>query len=194
MRLDLKGRRHDLWIAPTAEVTGRIRVRDDAGPCTVRIGEAVTGKWNLTVSGGSTVTIGAGCTSEGTLIVAQTGDVRIGADCMFSFSVEIRTSDTHAIYDVDSGERVNPDASVEIGDHVWLGKQAFVLKGASIGSGSVVGARAVVSGSVAPLSVCAGVPARVVRSNAIWTRRVGRGELAADPQAMRVLRAVRASA
>lgn len=194
MQLEVQGRRHDLWIAPSAKVRGRIRIRDNGGPCTVRIGEEVTGKWNLTVSGGATVDIGAGTTSESALIVAHGGDVRIGADCMFSFSVEIRTSDTHAVYDVDSGERVNPDASVVIGDHVWLGKQAFVLKGASIGSGSVVGARAVVGGQIDPLSVCVGVPARVVRRNATWTRRIGQGRLEADPQADAVIRAVRATA
>jgi len=191
LQLELKGNGHDLRIAPSAEITGRIRMRDNAGPCSVQIGEGVTGKWNINVSGGATVVIGAGSTCETTQIVAQSSAVLIGEDCMFSFGVEIRTTDTHAIYDVDSGDRVNPDEQIYVGDHVWLGKQAIVLKGASIGSGSVVGARAVVSGVIPPLSVCVGVPARVVRSNAIWTRNVGKGRLDLDPKAMEVLETVR---
>ena len=71
LKLELKGQGHDLWIAPSAEITGRIRMRDDAGPCTVRIGDGVTGKWNITVSGGATVVIGEDTTCETTQIVAQ---------------------------------------------------------------------------------------------------------------------------
>ncbi len=190
LKLDLKGKDHDLWIAPSAEITGRIRMRDDAGPCTVRIGGGVTGKWNITVSGGATVVIGEDTTCETAQIVAQRSAVLIGEDCMLSFGIEIRTTDTHAIYDVDSGDRVNPDEQIYIGDHVWLGKQAIVLKGASVGSGTVVGTRAVVSGVVPPLSVCVGVPARVVRSNATWTRTVGKGRLDLDDRAMSVVRSV----
>ncbi|GLY14568.1 hypothetical protein Kisp01_15830 [Kineosporia sp. NBRC 101677] len=194
MRFDLQGRGHDIRIAPSAGVTGQIKARDDAGPCSVHIGEGVKGKWNITVSGGARVVIGRSTTCETTQIVAQNGDVLIGEDCMFSFAVEIRTTDTHAIYDVDGGGRVNPDQPIRIGDHVWLGKQAIVLKGADVGSGSVVGARGVVSGVIPPLSVCVGVPARVVRSNAIWTRRVGKGRLEHDEKAMRVVQAVQATA
>ena len=193
IELDINGTGHDVRIAPSAEIRGRIRIRDSGEPCSVHIGEKVTGKWNITVSGGARVVIGEGSTSETTQIVARAADVVIGSDCMLSFGIEIRTTDTHAIYDVDSGDRINPDKAITIGDHVWLGKQAIVLKGASIGSGSVVGARAVVSGEIAPLSVCVGVPARVVRSNATWTRRIGKGLLAEDGKAMEVLRAVRPS-
>ncbi len=190
-RLDLQGTGHDIRIAASAAITGQVKARNNAGPCSVHIGEGVTGKWNITVSGGARVVIGAGSTCETTQIVAQGSDVVIGEDCMFSFAVEIRTTDTHAIYDIDSGDRVNLDQPIDIGDHVWLGKQAIVLKGASIGAGSVVGARAVVSGEIPPLSVCVGVPARVVRSNAIWTRRIGKGRLDLDQKAMDVVEAVR---
>ena len=109
LRFDIKGNEHDLQIAPTAEVRGLIKIRDNAGPCTVHIGEGVTGKWNLTVSGGARVIIGAGSTAETALVVAQAGDVVIGEDCMFSFGSEIRTTDTQAISDIDCGERINPD-------------------------------------------------------------------------------------
>ncbi|GAB6900706.1 acyltransferase [Kineosporia succinea] len=193
LRLDVKGDGHDLRIPENPGFKGQIKVRDNAGPCALHIADGVKGTWNINVSGGATVKIGAGSTCETALVVAQGTDVIIGEDCMFSFSVEIRTTDTHAIYDIDSGNRINPDKPILIGDHVWLGKQAIVLKGASIGSGSVAGARAIVSGKVPPLSVVAGVPARVVRSNVVWTRRIGQGRLDLDPKAMQVVEAVRAT-
>jgi acetyltransferase-like isoleucine patch superfamily enzyme len=53
--------------------------------------------------------------------------------------------------------------TIVVGDDCWLGAGCIVLAGVSIGSGSIVGAGAVVTEDVAPLTVVAGVPARVVR-------------------------------
>ena len=50
-----------------------------------------------------------------------------------------------------------------IGNNVWVGANATILKGVSIGDDSVVAASAVVTKSVPPRSVVAGSPARVVR-------------------------------
>ena len=52
-------------------------------------------------------------------------------------------------------------APVRIGSDVWLGANAVVLAGVTIGSGAVVAAGAVVNRDVLPMSVVAGVPARV---------------------------------
>jgi acetyltransferase-like isoleucine patch superfamily enzyme len=56
------------------------------------------------------------------------------------------------------------EAPVVIEDDVWVGANAVVLPGVTIGKMSVVGAGAVVSRTVPPFSVVAGVPARVIRS------------------------------
>jgi acetyltransferase-like isoleucine patch superfamily enzyme len=52
---------------------------------------------------------------------------------------------------------------VHIGRNVWIGFDSCVLPGVSIGEGSIVGARSVVTADVAPYSVVAGNPARVIR-------------------------------
>lgn len=52
---------------------------------------------------------------------------------------------------------------ISIGDDCWIGSGVTILDGVSIGSGSVIAAGAVVTKSVPPLSVAAGVPARVVK-------------------------------
>lgn len=52
---------------------------------------------------------------------------------------------------------------IVIEDDVWIGTHAVILDGVTIGTGSVVGAGAVVTRSVPPFSVVTGVPARVVR-------------------------------
>lgn len=52
---------------------------------------------------------------------------------------------------------------VHIGNNVWVGFEACILPGVTIGDGAVVGARSVVTENVAPYTVVAGNPARVVR-------------------------------
>ncbi len=53
---------------------------------------------------------------------------------------------------------------ITIGDDCWIGYRAIVLPGADVGSGSVVAAGAVVHGPLPPMSIAAGVPAKVIRS------------------------------
>ena len=53
---------------------------------------------------------------------------------------------------------------IEIGPNVWIGFDAVVLPGVSVGEGAVVGAKSVVTADVPPFSVVAGNPARVVRT------------------------------
>jgi lipopolysaccharide O-acetyltransferase len=53
---------------------------------------------------------------------------------------------------------------VRIEDDVWIGEAAVILPGVTVGRGCVIAANAVVTVDVPPMSVVAGVPARVVRS------------------------------
>ena len=56
------------------------------------------------------------------------------------------------------------EQDIIIEDHVWLGAGVIVLAGAKIGHETVVGAGAVIMGELPSHSVCAGVPAKVVRT------------------------------
>ncbi len=50
-----------------------------------------------------------------------------------------------------------------IGNDVWIGYEAVVLAGVTIGDGAVIAARAVVTRDVAPYTIVGGVPARPIR-------------------------------
>ena len=56
------------------------------------------------------------------------------------------------------------DAPIVVEDDVWIGAGAIVLPGVTVGRGSVVAAGAVVTASVDPNTVVAGVPARAIKS------------------------------
>lgn len=96
--------------------------------------------------------------------------VIIGNDCMFSALTIVRTSDAHSVL-VD-GKRVNRGKDVVVGDHVWVGYGANILKGTTIESHSIVGTQSVVAGLLIPEGcVAAGNPARIVKQGIDWDRQ-----------------------
>ena len=116
---------------------------------------------------GGRLTIGHGTNVNGLgtrLLCAQ--EVTIGAHCTFSWDVQVLDNDFHAIT-VD-GVACPSVAPVRIGDRVWVGTRAVVLKGVTVGDGAVVAAGAVVTSDVPAGAVVAGVPARVVGHADSW--------------------------
>lgn len=53
--------------------------------------------------------------------------------------------------------------NIIIGNDVWIGFEALILAGVSIGDGAIIGSRAVVTKDIPPYTIAAGVPARPIR-------------------------------
>ena len=51
---------------------------------------------------------------------------------------------------------------IKIGDNVWIGEKVTILAAVTIGEGAVIAANSVVTKNVAPYTVVAGVPAKVI--------------------------------
>lgn len=120
---------------------------------------------------GVSIYIGKGTTFTNTcnITAAEGHDILIGEDCMIAEGVYVTNTDGHPIFD-QSGQRVNPGKSIHIGDHVWIGRGAEVLKGVKVHSGSIVGAKAVVTKDIPSNSVSVGNPNRVLRSDISFGR------------------------
>lgn len=94
--------------------------------------------------------------------------ITIGQECLFSSDVDIRNGDSHSILD-ENGERINQAEDIGIGNHVWIGHRAMILKGAVIREHSVIGAGAIVTRAFdEPNIVLAGSPARIVKEKITW--------------------------
>jgi acetyltransferase-like isoleucine patch superfamily enzyme len=91
---------------------------------------------------------------------------------MFSDEVLIQTSDQHGIVDLGSGAIIN-DVRKEttLGDHVWLGRRSLLMANVTIGSGTIVGAAAIVTSDIPAHSIAVGSPARIIREQVTWTRK-----------------------
>jgi acetyltransferase-like isoleucine patch superfamily enzyme len=94
--------------------------------------------------------------------------VVIGSDCLFSSDVTIRTGDSHSIVD-NEGKRINQAKDVLIGDRVWIGNKAIILKGSVVQSNCIIGSGSVVTKAFEKSNITiAGNPARVIKENINW--------------------------
>ncbi len=89
--------------------------------------------------------------------------IEIGQHCQIAFGVTISDHDFHRTY--KNGIQ-NPETSpVKIEDGVWIGMNATILKGVTIGERAIVAAGAVVARDVPAHAMVAGVPAKIVKSD-----------------------------
>lgn len=126
---------------------------------------------DLTIWNDSTIAFGKDCYLNGCLhaIASERQSIIIGDDCLMSFGIWMRTADPHLLYSCDTHKRINGSEGIFIGDHVWLGQDSMVLKGSRMGSGSILAAKALLSGKNVPSNQCwGGVPARMVSNNVFY--------------------------
>lgn len=138
----------------------------------------------IVMTDGGRVAIGRRCTvDKDAFICARQGEVRIGSDSYIGIGCVIASLETIeigryaliaeyvTIRDQDhttdgsgpvceSGYKISP---IRIGDNVWIGAKASILKGVSIGANAVIGASAVVTENIPDNAVAVGVPARVIK-------------------------------
>jgi acetyltransferase-like isoleucine patch superfamily enzyme len=55
-----------------------------------------------------------------------------------------------------------------IGNHVWVGMNATILKGVTIGDGAIIAAGSIVTKDVKANTLVGGVPARILKENVEW--------------------------
>ena len=170
------------FYCETAQIFRFLRNREEGA---VKLGDYVSCYAGCSFSLGQKgrATVGDFTLMNGALVMAEEL-IEIGSYCLISWNVGIADSDFHPIdpaqrridahalapYYKDRPPRPPiRTAPVRIADNVWIGMNAVILKGVTIGENSVVAAGSVVSKSVAPNTVVAGNPAVVVKQLAAIT-------------------------
>ncbi|MBI5830406.1 MAG: acyltransferase, partial [Chloroflexi bacterium] len=126
--------------------------------------------------------IGEGCWIGAFTVLDGQGGLKIGQGCDISCGVHIITHSTVRRCVTERRYNAVDRSPVEIGDYVFIGENATILRGAKIGHHSVIGASAVVPEHmiIPPYSLVAGNPARVARDIRgeieEWAKNVGADE------------------
>lgn len=134
------------------------------------IGAYLSAKCGARISIGNRTTIRSGLIGAAVSIV-------IGNDVIISNNVHIYDNNNHPtdpeqrLEMTQSGSFYGPlwawdkssRAPVVIEDNVWIGERSTILKGVTIGRGSIIGCDSVVTKSIPPYSVACGNPAKVVK-------------------------------
>ena len=96
--------------------------------------------------------------------------IKIGKICRIANDVLIQDTNFH---NTDSSIEDDYSGQIIIEDRVWVCPKATILKGVTIGEGSIVAAGAVVTKDVPKNCLVAGVPARIVKTNIhSWLRDI----------------------
>lgn len=133
----------------------------EPGNCTVKQGCTIFIGDNAKVNLGSNLTL-----VSNTRIIAY-ADISFGKDCIVGWEAQIMSGDGHPAFR-GGDEPINQPRPIRIGNNVWIGSRATILKGVTIGDGSIVAANSVVTKNVPSGCVVAGNPAKVVGENISW--------------------------
>nr|WHW29456.1 putative acyltransferase [uncultured bacterium] len=153
-----------------------INIGQHSSQIEIGAGTIVNGQLLVFPHGGK-IKLGEWCyVGDGTRIWSS-ASIEIGDRVMISHNVSIFDNLTHPLSatlrhrhfhqiatvghprNIDLGEK-----PVRIGNDAWIAAGAMVLRGVSIGEGAIVGAGAVVTRDIAPWTIVAGNPARLVRT------------------------------
>ena len=102
------------------------------------------------------ISIGDNCVINRRCYLDGRVGIKIGNNVNVSFGTTVLTLS----HDAHSKEFMCTMGEVNINDHAWIGANATILPGVTIGEGAVIAAGAVVTRSVPPYTIVGGVPAR----------------------------------
>jgi acetyltransferase-like isoleucine patch superfamily enzyme len=120
----------------------------------------------LIAADGALLRIGDDVGISGAILDAR-DNIVIGDRCMLGANCSVLSSDYHPLDAVARHNRVMGavrTAPVTLEEDVWIGANSLILKGVTIGAGSIVGAGSVITKNIPRGVVVAGNPARIVKT------------------------------
>lgn len=139
----------------------RIRIRDNA---TISLGDECMILDDVVVIGNGSISLGDRSSIGDGCILVSRARIDIGSDVMIAASCFVTDVDHGVDATTPIREQELDVRPVRIGNDVWIGCHTVVLRGVSIGDGSVIAANSVVTADIPSRVIAAGVPARILRA------------------------------
>lgn len=153
---------------PTNEVT-RISLNNES-KMIMGINTVILSGVYITANNHAEISVGDNSYISQEVTINSRNRIIIGKDVMLAQQVKIMDFDAHNIFSINGHEVTNKSKPVVIQDNVWIGARATILKGVTIGAGSIVGANSCVTSDVPNNVIVAGNPAKIIKENARWER------------------------
>jgi len=112
---------------------------------------------------GSMISVGDNCRINGAYIHARS-DITIGENCVFATGISVLDTNGHETDSADRTKGSDAPMPIKIGNNVWIGMNAIILKGSVIGDNSIVSAGSIVKGTFPANSLICGNPAALVKT------------------------------
>lgn len=165
------GKKSKIWgkfyLTMYDPLTGRIVIGDNFHMVSEekRAGLTVYARSKMSVYQNASIIIGKNVWITG-IAIACKKRIEIGDNTIIAPNVVIIDSDFHVHWPVEerlSSPTTAYDKEIRIGKNVWIGTNVIILKGASIGDNSIIGAGSVVANEIPKNVFAGGNPARVMK-------------------------------
>lgn len=167
-------RPHYLALDPPALNPTRIELLDNAELILEQNTIILSGSY-ISGSNNAQIMIGRNSYISQEVIMNSRNSIKIGRNVLIGHNVLIMDYDAHTVlYDNLSTKQlqncIDRKEEIVIHDNVWIGARVTILKGVTIGAGSIVGANSCVVCDIPPNALAVGNPAKIVKENISWQR------------------------
>lgn len=107
----------------------------------------------------ATISIGKNTTVGYHTFIFSSNSITIGNDCLIAPFAYLVDSDHGIEKSSNINQQPNTTSPISIGNDVWIGTGAKILKGTTIGDGAVIAAGSLVKSDVEPYTIVGGTPA-----------------------------------
>ena len=123
----------------------------------------------INVSSGGFIEFGKDFSANKNFFISCNNHVSFGDDAMLGWNVTFFDANGHPVY--KDGKLKDNTKPICIGNHVWIGSETHVLKGANIPDGSIISYGSLVSSQLKESnSIYGGVPAQFLQNGIEWKR------------------------
>lgn len=164
---DLRGNKKKVFIGENSTICKYAILEVDEfslGETKIVIGDrTLISSFTILRTHGGTIKIGDGCFVNSFSALYGHGNLIIGDNCLIGPQVTIiPVNYGYKERNIPLRQQTPTMKGITIGDDVWIGAGVTILDGCTIGNGCIIGAGAVLTKSIEPYSIVAGVPAKKI--------------------------------